>query len=87
MYNSFIFSFKMAILFLYSFNLLFLFNRKKIVDEIINNIDGFGFVLNNEIGFDNVSIEKLVCLANLDLDQDMNQFAFENKLNAVELLA
>ncbi|MCQ2748100.1 MAG: hypothetical protein MJ223_02470 [Mycoplasmoidaceae bacterium] len=59
-------------------------NVSVIANNQINQIPDFDFVA-SDLGFTNLPIEKLICLANINLDKDMNQFAFESKLQAMEL--
>ncbi|XQP55624.1 MAG: hypothetical protein ACOQNY_02345 [Mycoplasmoidaceae bacterium] len=59
-----------------------------ISDDAINALDGFEFATNNEIGLDNISLAKVICLANIDKNKDeITQFSFENKIKAINLLA
>lgn len=53
----------------------------------INALDGFNFIVNEDLCFDNVSCEKILALSNIDNNKDMNQFNFENKIKSVDLLA
>lgn len=63
-------------------------NVKVVSDFVINQIDGFAFAFNNEIGLDGLSADKIVCLTNIDMNkEEINQFRFENKIKTIDLLA
>lgn len=51
--------------------------------DAINNLEDCDIAINNEIGFDNVALDKIVCLANVDSNQELDQFSFENKLSGL----
>lgn len=63
-------------------------NIQIISEQEINAIDGFEYVTCDDIGFDNISTDKLVCLSNLDLNkEEINQFSFESKIKTMNLLS
>ncbi|MCQ2956968.1 MAG: hypothetical protein MJ233_03935 [Mycoplasmoidaceae bacterium] len=63
-------------------------NIRVISSQAINAIDGFDFVTNEEACFDTIALDKLVCLANLDLNkEELNQFGFESKIKTINLLS
>lgn len=63
-------------------------NVRVVSDYAINQIDEFGFAFNNEIGLEGLSIDKIVCLSNIDMNkEEITQFSFENKIKTIDLLA
>ncbi len=63
-------------------------NMKVISSQIINAIDDFDFANNDIIGLDTLSPDKIICLTNLDMNNDeITQFSFENQIKTFDLLA
>lgn len=55
-------------------------------DLAINQLEDFNFITNDEIGFENISVDKFLCLQNIDLNKEINQFNFENKIKSFDLV-
>lgn len=53
----------------------------------INALDGFNFIKNEDLCFDNISSDKIIALDNIDKNKEINQFNFENKIRAIDLTA
>ncbi|MBQ0045558.1 MAG: hypothetical protein KBS35_01565 [Mycoplasma sp.] len=63
-------------------------NVRIISDLAINALEGFAFAVNDNDCFANLSLDKIICLNNLDANkEEINQFSFENKLKSVDLAA
>lgn len=63
-------------------------NVSVVSNDPINALEGFNFINNEEIGFDNVSLDKILALSNIDANkEEITQFGFENKLQHLGVLA
>lgn len=57
-------------------------------NDPINAIQDFGFATNDDVCLDGISLDKIVCLANIDMNkEEITQFSFENKIKTFDLLA
>lgn len=62
-------------------------NVRVISNNIINALEGFDFATNDQIEYASLSVDKIICLANLDMNKEITQFSFENKIKAIDLVA
>lgn len=64
-----------------------MFHNVRIISNLaINAIDNFYFAQADRDDFANLSIDKIICLQNLDANkQEITQFSFENKLKSINL--
>lgn len=63
-------------------------NVQVVSDSPINAIEDFAFATNEDVCLDNISLDKIVCLANINMNkQEITQFSFENKIKTFDLLA
>ncbi|MCQ3908905.1 MAG: hypothetical protein MJ200_05265 [Mycoplasmoidaceae bacterium] len=59
-----------------------------ISNQPINAIDGFEFVVNEDVCLDGINLDKIVSLANIDINaNEITQFNFENKIKPINLPA
>ncbi|MCQ3907992.1 MAG: hypothetical protein MJ219_04820 [Mycoplasmoidaceae bacterium] len=56
-------------------------------DQTINALDEFQFYMDEQIGLETISLDKLISLSNIDMNQNqITQFSFENKISHINLL-